>query len=101
MQGTHPQECRAPTHRNAGHPPAGMQGTHPQECRGHAVDEHGVLAGQGLHGITELDDLVAVHATHPSVDVPARSRVGQARPVSACAPPMSCPRSFGEIPVRD
>mmetsp|Transcript_21670 Transcript_21670/g.60128 ORF Transcript_21670/g.60128 Transcript_21670/m.60128 type:complete len:309 (-) Transcript_21670:1513-2439(-) len=42
---------------------------HPQEGRGHAMDEHGVLAGQRLHSIAELDDLVTVHAAHPRVDV--------------------------------
>jgi hypothetical protein len=37
--------------------------------------EHGVLARQGLHSVTELDDFVAVHTAHPCVDVPACVRV--------------------------
>jgi hypothetical protein len=37
------------------------------------MHKHGLLAGQLLDGITQLNDLVAVDTTHPGVDVPANS----------------------------
>lgn len=43
---------------------------HLQERRRHAVHEERLLAWQRLHRVAELDDLVAVDAAHPRVDVP-------------------------------
>lgn len=42
------------------------------------MHEHGLLAREGLHCVAELDDLVAVDAAHPRVDVPAHKGQGRA-----------------------
>jgi hypothetical protein len=42
------------------------------------VHKHGLLAGQGLHCVAQLDDLMAVDAAHPGVDVPAAAAAGNA-----------------------
>jgi len=43
-----------------------------EEGGGHAVHKHGALAREVLHCVAQLDDLVAVHAAHPRIDVPAQ-----------------------------
>ena len=43
-----------------------------EEGWGDTMHKHGLLPGQWLHRVGELDDLVAVDAAHPCVDVPGK-----------------------------